>query len=152
MPYTPHYERPRTPPPTSAGPFLPHKPGQEWDTPIIARVRQLRDEKYSATDIKRLTGVPARSQRKMMKQHGDRRRGRTSNRGRPPKIDEDTVHKMQRHIQGRYKKLSGAEARQGLLNDIGIWIGRVRSIYKTKDEEEKERKRSRAGKCYTPRS
>ena len=39
-----------------------------------------------------------------MKQHGDRRRGRTSNRGRPPKIDEDTVHKMQRHIQGRYKK------------------------------------------------
>ena len=48
--------------------------------------------------------------------------------------------------------LLGAEARQGLLNDIGIWIGRVRSIYKTKDEEEKERKRSRAGKYYTPRS
>ena len=35
--------------------------------------------------------------------HSDRRPGHL-NRDRPPKIDLDTVHKMERHIQDCYRK------------------------------------------------
>ena len=98
-------KRPRTPPPNALGSSsLPHRPGQEWDTPTIARVRQARSDGISATDVKKELGVPLRSQRDMLKKnpHTDRRPG--SNRGRPPKIDLFTVHKMEEHVQGHYKK------------------------------------------------
>ena len=105
MTQLPNYERPQTPPPTGAGPQLPHKRGHEWDTPTIARVRQAKADKKSARDIELELGVPPRTQRDMISKnvHSDRRSG-GARRGRPPKIDLDTVHKMERTIQGRYKK------------------------------------------------
>ena len=101
----PTYERPSTPPPTTAGPQLPHKPGQEWDTPTIARVRQMKHDGCSASDIQKQLHVPPRTQRTICTQnlHTDRRPG-AARRGCPPKIDLDTVHKMECHIHGRYKK------------------------------------------------
>ena len=105
MKQLPNYERPRTPPPTSYGPSLPHRPGPEWLTPTIARVRQMKEDDKSASDIQKALSVPPRTQRKMLAKnlHSDRRPDR-SNRGRPLKIDLETVHKMQRYIQGRYNK------------------------------------------------
>ena len=102
---TPIYDRPCTPPACGAGPQLPHKRGKEWDTPTIARVRQMKQDGFSAQDVYKQLHVSARTQRRICTQHlnFDRRPGQ-ARKGRPPKIDQDTVHKMERHIQGRYKK------------------------------------------------
>ena len=57
------------------GPQLPHKSGQEWDSPHIARVRQVRSDGKSATDVHKELGVPPRTQRRMLKNNprlGDR--------------------------------------------------------------------------------
>ena len=56
------YERPRTPPPNALGSFsLPHRPGQEWDTPRITRVRQARSDDKSPTDVKKELNISSRS-------------------------------------------------------------------------------------------
>ena len=106
MEQLPNYERPTTPPPGGAGPSLSHRAGQEWDRPTIVRVKQMKEDGKSASEIKKRTLVPPRTQRKIITEHqdSDRRPGRTSNRGRPPKIDIDTVYKMEKSIQGRYRK------------------------------------------------
>ena len=71
----------------------------------IAWVQQAQSERKSATDVYKELGIPLRSQRDMLKKnlYTDCRSGRT-NCGRPPKIDLDMVHKMEKHIQGRYQK------------------------------------------------
>lgn len=99
MKQLPRYDRPRTPPPISEDPYPPHKPCQEWPTPIIPRTRQMREDGKLATDVKQKLSVPPRTQRDMLKLHTttNRRPGHT-NRRRPVKIDRDTVHKMEKHI------------------------------------------------------
>lgn len=66
----------------------------------------MRADGKSATDVKRKTGVPARTQWDMLykyPQHTDRRPGQRRT-NHPPKIDLEAMPKMERHIQNSYKK------------------------------------------------
>ena len=65
----------------------------------------MKQDGFSAQDIYKELHVPSRTQRFMCTKNvdSDRRSGQ-ARRERPPKIDQDTLHKMKRHIQGRYKK------------------------------------------------
>ena len=89
-------KRPRTP-------EFEAKEGVEWDTPHRARVKQLRVDNYGAIQIRELTGVPERTQRNIAKETSDRRTGKQRS-GRPPKIDQDTIHKMIKAIEGHYSR------------------------------------------------
>ena len=93
----PAYERPQTPPPCGIGPQLPHKPKQEWDTPTIARVRQMKQDGFSAQDIYKQQHVSPRTQRRMCARISDRR-SEQARKDHSSKIDQDTVYKMKRHI------------------------------------------------------
>ena len=78
----------------------------EWNTPKRAKVKTLRqDVGKSARDVQALTGVPPRTQRRILHQ-SDRRpnkSGRTK-RGVPSKIDQDTVEKMIKALEGHYNR------------------------------------------------
>ena len=65
----------------------------------------MKADRKSASDIYEEHGVPPRTQRDMYTKNldNDRHSGQ-ARRGRPPKIDQDTVYKMERYIQGRYRK------------------------------------------------
>jgi hypothetical protein len=78
------------------------KKRKEWDTPTRTRIQSLRyDQHLSKRAIARQTQVPRRSVCRIL----DFESVRTARpqRGRPPKIDRDTVLKMEKEMDNNYK-------------------------------------------------
>ena len=112
----PTYERPSTPP---NAPARPRETRTEWPTPTIARVREMKDAGASASEIQKKHGVLPRTQRYILKHHlqSDRRSGRCR-RGRFFQISQSSLHKMEAHIQGRYKKRTLDWEELGIETDV----------------------------------
>ena len=80
----------------------PISPGHEWSTPKRVKVIALDREGYSRKEIRKATHVPERTQIDIINQP-TRRPGKQRS-GRPPTIDQETVEKMVKALQGRYNK------------------------------------------------
>ena len=82
--------------PDFSDPILPN----EWDTPHRASVKRMRKGGASARQIKDVTGVPERTQSRIVQQ-SSRRPGKKRS-GRTPKITHDTIGKMIKALEGHY--------------------------------------------------
>ncbi len=91
-------KRPRTPDLEDNRPSA----ASEWTTPIRARVKQLRKSGFSGLDVRKETGVLQRTQLTWLK--APVRRPGAERSGRPIKLDEDTVKKMVKHMEGHYDR------------------------------------------------
>ena len=91
-------KRIRTPEPADNKPTA----SAEWTTPTRARVQQLKKLNYSALDIRIQTGVPERSQYRML--NAPVRRPGNERAGRPCKLDQDSVQKMIKALNGHYDR------------------------------------------------
>ena len=80
----------------------PISPGHEWSTPKRAKVIALDREGCSRKEIRKATHVPERTQTTIINQP-TRRLGKERS-GRPPLIDQETVQKMIKALQGRYNE------------------------------------------------
>jgi transposase len=91
-------KRPRTPDLEDNKPSAP----SEWTTPSRARVKQLKKVGFSALDIQKETGVPRTTQYTWL--NAPVRRPGADRSGRPTKLDQDTVKKMIKSMEGHYDK------------------------------------------------
>ena len=82
--------------PDCSDPVLPN----EWDTPHRASVKRMRKNGASAKQIHEITGVPRRTQSRIIQQ-SSRRPGKERS-GRPAKITHDTIGKMIKSLEGHY--------------------------------------------------
>ena len=76
----------------------------EWTTPSRARVKQLKKVGFSALDIYKETGVPRTTQYRWLEDNAPVRRPGAECSGRPIKLDQDTVKKMVKHMEGHYDR------------------------------------------------
>ncbi len=74
---------------------------KEWNTPSRVRIKQLRLEGNSTSDICCKTWVPKSSQYTFYKSGSSRRSGKTRS-GRPTKLGQDTIEKMIKALKGHY--------------------------------------------------
>lgn len=80
----------------------PISPGHEFSTPKRAKVQQLDRDGYSRAEIRVRTHVPERTQRTMINKTENRPGKKRS--GAPKKIDEETLGKMIKSLQGCYNQ------------------------------------------------
>lgn len=91
-------KRPRTPDLEDNKPSAP----SEWTTPTRARVKQLKKNGFSALDIRKETGVSRSTQYLWL--NAPVRRPDAERSERPTKLDQDTVKKMIKSMEGHYDR------------------------------------------------
>ncbi len=76
--------------------------GSEWPTPKRTRVKQMKKLGYTGNEIRQETGVPRSTQYTIYEETSHRPDKERS--GRPLKMDQNTIQKMIKALQGKYNQ------------------------------------------------